>query len=76
MKLEIPMKEIWHEWFIIAGTICNYGVEVVIMKYAQNQQQLIYSIFLSDTTCLYIHKNVITGLLVSVSQNHLLGPQH
>ena len=30
----------------------------------------------SDTTPLYIHKNVITGLLVSVSQNHLSGPQY
>ena len=30
--------------------------------------------FPSDTTRLYIHKNVITGLLVSVSQNHLSGP--
>ena len=30
--------------------------------------------FSSDTTRLYIHKNVITGLLVSVSQNHLSGP--
>ena len=32
--------------------------------------------FSSDTTRLYIHKNVITGLLVSVSQNHLSGPQY
>jgi hypothetical protein len=31
--------------------------------------------FSSDTTRLYIHKNVTTGLLVSVSQNHLSGPQ-
>ena len=31
--------------------------------------------FSSDTTRLYIHKNVITGLLVSVSQNHSSGPQ-
>ena len=30
--------------------------------------------FPSDTTRLYIHNNVITGLLVSVSQNHLSGP--
>ena len=30
--------------------------------------------FPSDSTRLYIHKNVITGLLVSVSQNHLSGP--
>ena len=30
--------------------------------------------FPSDTTRLCIHKNVITGLLVSVSQNHLSGP--
>ena len=30
--------------------------------------------FSSDTTLLYIHKNVSTGLLVSVSQNHLSGP--
>ena len=37
--------------------------------------QIIYSIFFpSDTTRLYIHKNVITGLLVSVSQHHLSGP--
>ena len=32
--------------------------------------------FQSHTTRLYIHKNVITGLLVSVSQNHLSGPQY
>ena len=30
--------------------------------------------FPSDTTRLYIHKNVITGTLVSVSQNHLSDP--
>ena len=32
--------------------------------------------FSSDTTRLYIYKNVITGLLVSVSQNHLSGTQY
>ena len=32
--------------------------------------------FPSDTTLSNIHKNVITGLLVSVSQNHLSGPQY
>ena len=30
----------------------------------------------SDTTRLYIHQNVITGLLVLVSQDHLSGPQY
>ena len=30
--------------------------------------------FSSDTNRLYIRKNVITGLLVSVSQNHLSDP--
>ena len=30
--------------------------------------------FPSDTTRLYINNNVITGLLVSVSQNHLSDP--
>ena len=32
--------------------------------------------FSSDTTRVYIHSNVITGLLVSVSQNHLSRPQY
>ena len=32
--------------------------------------------FSSDTTCLYIRKNVVTGLLVSVTQNRLSGPQY
>ena len=32
--------------------------------------------FSSDTTRLNLHKNVTTGLLVSVSENHLSGSQY
>ena len=54
----------------VKSIFCGRGHPVVLIL-TNNIQY-----FSSNTTRLYIHKNVITGPLVSVSQHHLSGPQY